>query len=98
MAKSPVLSFQALTPERWSDLETLFGSRGACGGCWCMTWRLRRRDFVLCKGDANKQAFRDIVEGDERPGVLAYAGGEPIGWCSVAPRPVFVALERSRVL
>ena len=22
-------------------------------------------------------------------GLLAYAGGEPIGWCSIAPRPTF---------
>src|SRR5262245_14820805 len=25
-----------LTPERWPDLEQLFGPRGACAGCWCM--------------------------------------------------------------
>ena len=24
---------------RWKDFETLFGERGACGGCWCMSWR-----------------------------------------------------------
>lgn len=30
--------FHPLTPGRRDDLETLFGSRGACGGCWCMWW------------------------------------------------------------
>jgi GNAT superfamily N-acetyltransferase len=87
-----------LTPERWPDLEKLFGAKGACGGCWCMTWRLKRRDWEEGKGEANKQALRAIVERDERPGVIAYADDEPIGWCSVAPREVFVALARSRVL
>src|SRR5437764_1021912 len=87
-----------MTPERWPDLEKLFGANGACGGCWCMTWRLKRRDWAAGKGEANKQALRVIVERDDRPGVLAYAGKEPIGWCSVAPREEFVALARSRVL
>jgi hypothetical protein len=34
------LAFHPLTPERWHDLEQLFGTRGACGGCWCMWWRV----------------------------------------------------------
>ena len=27
------LKFAPVTKERWSDFETLFGERGACGGC-----------------------------------------------------------------
>lgn len=34
----------------------------------------------------------------EIPGILAYATGEPIGWCAVAPRESYPVLERSRVL
>jgi hypothetical protein len=41
-----------LTPERWADLETVFGGgRGDCGRCWCMYWRLPRRDFEASLGD-----------------------------------------------
>jgi GNAT superfamily N-acetyltransferase len=98
MAASPKLAFHPLTPERWPDLEKLFGERGACGGCWCMTWRLRRADFVKGKGAANKRAFQTLVASDAQPGVLAYAGEEPIGWCAVAPRQDYVSLGRSRVL
>jgi GNAT superfamily N-acetyltransferase len=32
------------------------------------------------------------------PGVLAYAEEEPVGWCAVAPRQVYVRLQKSRVL
>ena len=39
--------WKPLTPETWSDFERLFGSRGACGGCWCMLWRLKNKDFEL---------------------------------------------------
>jgi GNAT superfamily N-acetyltransferase len=92
------LSFQPLTPERWPDLEKLFGPRGACGGCWCMTWRLTRSEFDEGKGEGNRRAFRKIVRSGAEPGVLAYTDGEPVGWCAVAPRREFSFLERSRVL
>ena len=97
-ASAGQLSFHPLTPERWPDLEVLFGSRGACGGCWCMTWRLTRSAFQQKKGDGNKRAFRRIVMSGAEPGVLAYLDGQPVGWCSVAPRSEFSFLERTRVL
>jgi len=98
MAAAPKLTFYPLTPERWPDVEKLFGERGACGGCWCMAWRLRRADFDKGKGDGNKRAFHDLVASDAQPGVLAYAGAEPIGWCAVAPRSDYIRLGLSRVL
>ncbi|MBC7263698.1 MAG: GNAT family N-acetyltransferase [Chloroflexi bacterium] len=94
----PTLHFHPLTPERWADLEALFGPRGACGGCWCMWWRLTRSEFEKQKGGGNKQAMKTIVDSGEVPGLLAYADEQPIGWCAVAPRERFPALERSRVL
>jgi GNAT superfamily N-acetyltransferase len=92
------LEFHPVTAERWHDLETLFGERGACGGCWCMWWRLKRSEFERQKGRANREALRAIVASGEIPGILAYAGGEPIGWCAVAPRETYPTLERSRNL
>jgi len=49
------LEFHPLTPERWRDLESLFGPRGACGGCWCMFWKLPRREFSRRKGEGNRR-------------------------------------------
>jgi GNAT superfamily N-acetyltransferase len=92
------LEFYPVTPKRWKDLDTLFGERGACGGCWCMWWRLSRSQFNKEKGIRNKKALKKIVDSGEIPGILAYADGEPIGWCSVAPRETFPVLERSRIL
>jgi len=86
------------TPDRWPDLERLFGERGACGGCWCMAWRLSHAAYERNKGSSNKRAFKKIVTSGDVPGLLAYANDEPVGWCSVAPREVFSFLERSRVL
>jgi len=94
----PELEFHPLTLERWKDLETLFGERGACGGCWCMWWRLKRSDFERQKGKKNKAALKKIVRSGQTPGILAYVKGKPIAWCSVGPRETYPALERSRVL
>ena len=92
------LEFQPVTPERWGDLEALFGEHGAYGGCWCMWWRLTRSEFAKQLGQGNKEALKRIVDAGEIPGLLAYADGQPVAWCSVAPRETFPALERSRTL
>ena len=92
------LEFHPLTTERWDDLETLFGERGACGGCWCMWWRIKRSQFEKQKGEGNKKALKKIVESGKIPGILAYVNDQPIAWCSVAPRETYPVLERSRTL
>lgn len=92
------LKFHPATPDRWTDVEELFGERGACGGCWCMYWRLPRSQWTAAKGDKNKKSFRKIVSANKQPGVIAYDGAEPIGWCAVAPREEFTGLAKSRVL
>ena len=97
-SQNPKLKFHPATPDRWADVEELFGERGACGGCWCMYWRLPRGQWTASKGSKNKSAFKKIVNSGEQPGVLAYDGAQPIGWCAVAPREVFTSLAKSRVL
>jgi GNAT superfamily N-acetyltransferase len=87
-----------LTPARWADLESLFGDRGACGGCWCMYWRLARAEFDRQKGAGNRRALRRRVESGRAPGLLAYVEGKPAGWCAVAPREEYPRLGSSRIL
>lgn len=92
------LTFHPLTLARWADFESLFGARGACGGCWCMWPRLTRKAFLEGKGAGNKKAVRALVRSGEVPGILAYAGDVPVGWCALGPRPVYTRLAASRVL
>ena len=92
------MQFVPVTEDRWSDFETLFGERGACGGCWCMLWRLTRKAFEQQKGTGNRQAMKAIIKSSEIPGILGIFKGEPVAWCSVAPREHFPALGRSRIL
>ncbi len=63
-----------------------------------MWWRLKRAQFNRQKGEGNRKAMKKIVESGEIPGILAYSDGQPIGWCSVAPRERFILLENSRIL
>jgi len=92
----PLLAVHPLTEERWPDFVRLFGG-GVGGGCWCMGWRLAtRQQYLKQKGDANKRAMHALVRSGCIPGLLAYLGDEPIGWCSVGPREDFPALQRSR--
>jgi GNAT superfamily N-acetyltransferase len=92
------LVFEPLSKNRWKDFELLLGERGACGGCWCMSWRLNRAQFEKQKGKANKDAMNRLVNTGELPGILAYYDNKPAAWCSVAPREKFVRLDKSKVL
>lgn len=91
------LSFQPLTTKNWRDFELLFGPKGACGGCWCMTWRLKAGEYEKMKGEGNKKAMKELVRRSS-PGILAYVDNKPAGWCAIAPRNEYVRLENSRVL
>ncbi len=63
-----------------------------------MWWRLKRSKYERQKGEGNRKAMKAIVESGEIPGILAYIKGEPIAWCSVAPRESYPVLDRSRIL
>ena len=93
-----ILEIHPLTAERWPDFEKLFSVHGAPSGCWCMWWRLSRREFRENQGEGNRRAMKTIVESGEVPGILCYHEGKPVGWCSVAPRKRYGSLERSPVL
>lgn len=97
-AQPSTLEFHSLTPDRWPDLAQLFGPRGACAGCWCMWWRIKRSEWEQQRGEGNREAFRAVVEAGALTGILAYSDGKPAGWCAVAPRDTYTVLERSRTL
>lgn len=92
------LSFHPLTQKLWRDFELLFGENGACGGCWCMYWKLRGKDFSENTGDSARQMQKSIVDSKTIPGLLAYSEGYPVGWVAVEPRAAYPKLAHARVL
>lgn len=63
-----------------------------------MFWLVSAAEFEMQKGAGNRQAMQGIVYSGKTPGLLAYSGGEPAGWCALAPRGVYTRLEKSRIL
>jgi GNAT superfamily N-acetyltransferase len=86
-----------LTPDRWQDLEALFGKHGAFGGCWCMYFRQSNKEWEATNGEERKHELHSLVDAEVVPGLLAYDGPKAVGWISLAPRPDFKRLIRSRV-
>ena len=85
------------TVERWSDLVTVFGTRGDPSWCWCqyfLTTGNRYRDSA----ERNRADLETQVrEAKVPPGLLAYRHGEPIGWLQlVRARPTPVSPARPR--
>jgi GNAT superfamily N-acetyltransferase len=97
-AQRQPLNFAPLTPERWDDLVELFGSNGACGGCWCMWWKRSREQFAQNKGTPNRRSFKALVDRGDVPGFLAYEHSKVVAWCAVESRERYPVLARSRAL
>jgi GNAT superfamily N-acetyltransferase len=90
------ITTQVLTPALWSDVEALFGKNGACGGCWCMFWRIEKGEkWDDIKGPKAKARLKKGIANGTVKGVLAYADGDPVGWCSYGERVSFPKLDRA---
>ena len=87
------MRIEPVTAERWDDLERLFGPNGAYSDCWCTWWTWRSAGVGPAPPGAAAGASCDArcVDGRE-PGLLAYDGDEPVGWCAVAPRESYARL------
>lgn len=100
-------SFHAVTPARWPDFAKLFEAPGGPKNCWCMVWRAtaeERKGFTAAMREVRpkgqpapssvlrRKAMEKRVKGGTPVGILAYADGDPVGWCSVAPRPTYLRL------
>jgi GNAT superfamily N-acetyltransferase len=88
-------NFAPATPDRLADLEAIFGESGYARKCWCAYWYLPNAAFKAGWGEGNRTFFRSRVSAGLTPGILAYCGDDPAGWCGLAPRRVFDRLNRS---
>ncbi|MCX2748629.1 GNAT family N-acetyltransferase [Arthrobacter sp. MI7-26] len=96
-----VLGSAAITarPATWPDVENLFGIRGEPSRCWCRWFALPGQDWKATRPEARKEQLKaKFGDGGPEPGVLAFRGGEAVGWCAVEPRECYPRIERSQVL
>ncbi len=91
------LTISPLSFEQWPALEDLFGQAGASNGCWCMYWRIGPRYRDRPRED-NKHDLKQLAASGQPPGLLAFDGDIPAGWCELAPRTDLRWLARTRYL
>lgn len=85
-----------LTPERFADMEAVFGDRGVARRCFCMHWR--RPDGGYDDDRDNRDRFADVAAAGPPPGLIGYIDADPRGWVQVGPRDDFPTIRRSRLL
>lgn len=97
MGAPPKIQTRPLAPELWPQFEALFESAGGvCGGCWCTSWRLEKGDsYEQLKGGRAKARIRKSIASGKAHGILAFASGEPVGWCSFGRRADYPKLDRA---
>lgn len=103
MARPPLnaqLDLRPIESSDWPYIEALFGANGACGGCWCMHWRIPKggKSWEAVKGEPNRLAFKSLVESGNAHGIIALAGQEPVGWCAFGKRTEFPRTETVKAL
>jgi GNAT superfamily N-acetyltransferase len=83
------LTFRQVDGGTWADFERLFESRGAPKYCWCMVWRAMGDERKKRDPESRKSFMRRRVMKSVPVGILGYLDGQPIAWCSIAPRPSY---------
>ena len=64
-----------------------------------MWWRIPEGErFDQIHGAEAKRRQKALVLAGKSRGLIAFAGGEPVGWCAYGRRTEFAALSRSRTL
>jgi GNAT superfamily N-acetyltransferase len=88
-----VLEVQPVDESLFEDVQTVLGSKGQAARCQCqgfrMGWYERHSDDV----QGRRERLRDqVIEGH---GLVARLDGEPVGWCSIAPRSDYTYLRQT---
>jgi GNAT superfamily N-acetyltransferase len=94
----PDIHYRAVTRATLPDLAAFSDCHGKFQYCSCMRWRMRSTKYQQSTKAIRAKTLTTLVTAGSPVGILAYAASEPIGWCSIAPRESFEALERYKAL
>jgi hypothetical protein len=86
-----------VTPDRVDDFVAVANPNRRATHCWCLSHRLTAKE-VAELGPDRETAFRALCARENPPGVIGYADGVPVGWCSIGPRAENTRLSRSTVI
>jgi GNAT superfamily N-acetyltransferase len=101
MASTPEITVVPANEASWEDLQAIFGTSGDPSRCWCQRFKMSPGESWASVG-ADELAFRLRRQTDcghpssaTTSGLVAYLGGEPVGWCAVEPRTAYPRLLRN---
>ena len=81
------IEIKPATRARFDDVATMLGPKNPTSSvCWCLSHRLDSKINRELIGPARGEYVRQLTGRRIAPGVLAYDGGEVVGWAAVAPR------------
>lgn len=82
----------------FADVEAVFGTRGDPATCWCQWYKIRGAEWrATAPAELRDRLAAQLAEPGPGPGLLAYDGDTPVGWCAVEPRPALTRLPHSPV-
>ncbi|MBG6240238.1 GNAT superfamily N-acetyltransferase [Mycetocola sp. CAN_C7] len=82
----------------WHDVQAVFGTRGDPSSCWCQYFKMGAAEWKTAnRATCEPLLQRQVRDLDPAPGLIAYLGGTPVGWCAVEPRANYPGLHRTRV-
>jgi GNAT superfamily N-acetyltransferase len=87
------ITVRPATIERVDDIGPVINR-----SCWCQWWRQAAGEFSRSSVGQLRAALREHCAADPVPGVVAYLGDLPVGWCGFGPRSSMRRLERSRTI
>ena len=71
----------------FEDVKTMVGpKRPDANVCWCLSYRIPSKQNQALRGTERGDLVKQLVAQSPPPGVLAYDGGEVVGWAAVHPR------------
>jgi GNAT superfamily N-acetyltransferase len=75
------------TRDRFDDVAVMLGPKDPeATACWCLSHRVDHKTNRSLVGRERGEYVRSLCGEQQGPGVLAYDGGEVVGWAAVAPR------------
>lgn len=83
------------TSEVWPDVEVVFGTRGDPSWCFCQFFVTTGSGYQE-SAERNREALRAQLSQRPPPGLVAYAGSEPVGWAQVGPRATYPRITGGR--
>ncbi|WP_139979895.1 GNAT family N-acetyltransferase [Nocardioides litoris] len=95
-----VVAFEThpVTPDRFDDFADVVNPRRRATHCWCLSHRLTAGEIEELGQGSRERAARALGHRRHPPGVVGYADGVPVGWCSLGPRADNSRLVRSTVI